>query len=64
MPDDLGRGDKLEGCVKIFDQFEHKHSAKIFLRVDRETERIPKLNPRRQGLFARRDSEARSESEV
>jgi hypothetical protein len=52
MPDEIVRGAVLHGSIKILDQFDHGHSAKITLRAHREAIRVPKLNPLRRKLFA------------
>jgi hypothetical protein len=62
LPEDIVRGEILQGSIEIFDHFEQKHSAKISLRVHREVERERKPNPRRERLFARPDFKARGES--
>ena len=61
MPDDIVRGAVLTGSIKIYDQFERENCGKISLSVDREAERVPKLNPLRRRLFSRPDLIAGSE---
>lgn len=51
LPDDLIYSEVLLGSIKIFDQFEQAHCAKISLRVDRQAEREIRLGPQRQRLF-------------
>lgn len=56
MPDDLVRDEILQGSIRILDQFEHQHCAKIALRVDREAAaRESKQKAPRQRLFASAD---------
>jgi hypothetical protein len=43
MPADIQRGEKLEGFIKIYDQFEQTYSANIRLRVEGEAVREPRL---------------------
>jgi hypothetical protein len=43
MPDDIKRGEMLEASLKIYDQFEHAHSASIRLRAERDAVREPRL---------------------
>jgi hypothetical protein len=62
LPEDIGRGEVLQGSITIFDHFEQMHSAKISLPVHREVERERKPNPKRERLFARPDFEARDEN--
>lgn len=41
LPDDIGRGEIVEGMIRIYDQFEQSHSASVRVRVDRQTVRVP-----------------------
>jgi len=61
IPDEIVRGEILRGSIKIFDQFDHEHCAKIALRVDREAEREFRPKHRGQRLLARPSSKARAD---
>ena len=53
--DDIFRGTLLQVSIGIFDQFEHKHSARISLRVERENILLPTAHSSRRRLFSRPD---------
>ena len=52
LADDIARGEVLHGSIEVFDQFEQGHSAKIFLRVDREARH--RLGPGSRGTSSSR----------
>jgi hypothetical protein len=58
MPGNIGQCEPLRGTIKIYDQFEHEHSAAISLRADRMTARVVKPNPKRRRLFDCPDPES------
>src|SRR5215831_6457883 len=60
MPDDIKRGETLEGVIRIYDQFEHRHSASVRVRADRQAVRVPrKMATKRTPLERRTGSHRR-----